>query len=77
MELNCLARLTLSRERTPVYIYQNSTKFHTSAVYISFKIVTMLFAVWVVNYEVMDLKKRHKCNRPYYLHTQFVMWEHE
>ena len=42
-----------------------------------FNIVTMLFAVWVVNYEVMDLQKRHKFNRPYYLHTQFVMWEHE
>ena len=49
---------------------------HFSSLYI-FNIVTMLFAVWGVNYEVMDLQKRHKFNRPYYLHTQFVMWEHE
>ena len=45
--------------------------------YISFNIVTKLFGVWVVNYEVMDLQKSHKCNRGYVLHTKFVMWEHD
>ena len=48
-----------------------------SAVYISFNIVTNLFGVWVVNYEVMDLQKWHKCYRGYFLNTKFVMWEHE
>ena len=42
---------------------QNSAKFDNSAVYISFNIVTKLFGVWVVNYEVMDLQTSDKCNR--------------
>ena len=39
--------------------------------------VTKIFEVWVVNYEVIDLQKSDKCNRGYFLHTKFVMWEHE
>ena len=57
-------------------MHQNSTKFDNSAVYISLNIATKLFGVWVVNYEVMDLQKSNKCNRGYFLHTKFVMWEH-
>ena len=39
--------------------------------------VTKLFGVCVVNYEVMNLRKWDKCNRGYFLHAKFVMWEHE
>ena len=44
---------------------------------ISFNIVTKLFGVWVVNYEVMALQKWDKCIRGCFLHSKFVMWEHE
>ena len=44
---------------------------------LSFNIVTKLFGVWVIHYEVMVLQKWHKCYRGYFLHTKFVMWEHE
>ena len=44
---------------------------------LSFNIVTKLFGVWVVNYEVMDLQKSDKCNQGYFLDKKFVMWEHE
>ena len=47
------------------------------SIIISFNIVTELFGMCVVNYEVMDLQKWDKCNRGYFLHTKFVMWEHE
>ena len=35
--------------------------------------------IWslVVNYEVMDLQKWDKCNRGYFLHTKFAMWEQQ
>ena len=46
-------------------------------IFISFNIVTKLFGVWVVNYEVMALQKWDKCIRGYFLHSKFVMWEHE
>ena len=46
-------------------------------IFISFNIVTKLFGVWVVNYEVMALQKWDKCIRDYFLHSKFVMWEHE
>ena len=46
-------------------------------IFISFNIVTKLFGVWVVNYEVMALQNWDKCIRGYFLHSKFVMWEHE
>ncbi len=56
---------------------QNSSKLHNSVVSIYFNIVTKLFGVWVVNYEVIDLQKWDKCNRDNLLHKKCVMWEHE
>ena len=36
------------------------------SIYITFNIVTKLFWVWVVNYEVLDLQKSDKCNGGYF-----------
>ena len=41
-------------------------------IFISFNIVTKLFGVWVVNYEVMALQKWDKCIRGY-LFTQNLL----
>ena len=61
-----------------ICIHQNSAECHNSAVCISFSMVERcLFGVWVVDCEVVDLQRLHRCYRGYFLHTGFVVWEHE
>ena len=62
-------------ENAGIYILNLRPKSHNSADYnffLSFNIVTKLFGVWVVNYEVMALQKWDKCIRGYFLHSNVL-----